>query len=108
MKTNIITLALALFVGCAHAAKDPGSADALVKQMAGKSPKQMCSDGTSTLTLRSYKGKYCNTTDVCNLMSEICFPEGKDTYGAASSACAKKCESIFGYPFSAFLLQKKK
>ena len=108
MKTNIITLALALFLGCAHAAKGPDSAEDLVKQMAGKSPKQMCSDGTSTLTLRSSKGKYCNTTDVCNLMSQNCFPQGKDPYGAASSACAKKCESTFGYPFSEFLLKKKK
>ena len=94
MKKKIITLAFALFMGCAHA-KDPGSADALVKQMQGKSPKQMCSDGTLSVTLRSYKGKYCNDKQVCELMKN-CFPDGKDPYKAASSQCAVNCRLRFG------------
>jgi len=95
MKTNIITLVLALFLGCANAG-DPGNVDSFLDIVGAKSPKDKCSDGTFGVTLRSYSGKYCDDENVCDLMKTNCFPGGKDPYGAASSECAKKCKSRFG------------
>jgi hypothetical protein len=92
---KILTLGLALFLGCAHA-KDPGSAANLVQSMTGKSPKEMCSDGTWSVTLRSYSGKYCNDKSVCDMMKSNCFPGGSDPYKALQSGCAKMCKKTFG------------
>jgi len=92
---KILTLGLALFLGCAHA-KDPGSAANLVQSMKGKKPKDMCSDGTWSVTLRSYSGKYCNDKSVCDMMKSNCFPGGSDPYKALQSGCAKMCIKTFG------------
>ena len=92
---KILTLGLALFLGCAHA-KDPGSAANLVQSMTGKSPKEMCSDGASSVTLRSYSGKYCNDKSVCDMMKSNCFAGGADSFKALQPGCANMCIKTFG------------
>jgi hypothetical protein len=95
---KILSVVVALFLGCAHA-KDPGSAANLVNSMKGKSSKEMCSDGTWNVTLRSYSGKYCNDKSVCDMMKSNCFPGGGDPFKAASSQCAAMCKKTFGNEF---------
>jgi len=92
---KILIISLALFVGSTYAG-DPGNVDKFLDMVGQKKPKDMCSDGTFSTTLRSYSGKYCKDERVCDLMTTNCFPGGKDPYGAASSQCALNCRLRFG------------
>ena len=116
MKTKLLSMTMALFLGCANAAGNGitqgryfKTGDMTAEEFVAlfkdpknpATPEQMCSEGGNLRkkTLRSYSGKYCNNKEVCNLLKDNCFPGGKDPHGAKTSGCYTTCKESFGPQF---------
>ena len=98
MKIKILSMTMALFLGCAHAFY--ANAEEFAKSFTGANAEKMCSEGgASNTSLRSFSGKYCIGTDVCTLLKDHCFPGGQDPYKATQSQCYKKCKETMGDDF---------
>ena len=110
MKTKLLSMTMALFLGCANAAGvDAGkyvrtknmTTQDFVKLFKGATPEQMCSKAGNLgeKTLRSFDGKFCNDKTVCTMLKDNCFPGGKDPHGAKTSGCYATCKNTFGAKF---------